>query len=154
VPSAATAPLPAAAAAAEPSSTGITTQITLSSEALRAPSQAPVPALERATLAAPAQTASVAAVALPQVQEGAIRPKLITRVDPELPQRLLDDLGRNAVVPVDISIRANGRVAGVVFSPALPIRAQRAIAAALEQWRFEPLPSDRTHRVELVFNGE
>ena len=45
-------------------------------------------------------------------------------------------------------------VGGVTMVSAVPTRVQRVLAAALEQWRFEPLPSDRTHRVELVFNAE
>jgi hypothetical protein len=63
-------------------------------------------------------------------------------------------MGRNAVVLVDLSLRANGTVANVAMVTAVPGRMQRVLSAVLEQWRFDPLPSDRVHRIELVFNGE
>jgi hypothetical protein len=31
---------------------------------------------------------------------------------------------------------------------------QRALTTAMEQWRFDPLPTQRQHRVELVFNPD
>lgn len=159
-PTPATVPVPAPTVSAAPATAAgtapseVKSQNTLNSDVLQSPSPAPVPALDRAALATPSQAAPLAPVALPKVQEGTVKPKLVVRVDPELPQRLLDDLGRNAVVTLDISIRANGSVASVGFPGILPVRAQRVIAAAVQQWRFEPLPSDRAHRVELVFNAE
>jgi hypothetical protein len=152
-----TVPAPAAAAPAPaPTANAVTTQITLNSESLQGQSVANVPSLERAASAAAAVMPNLpaASMVLPKVADALVKPKLINRVDPELSQRLLDDLGRNAVVSVDLSLRADGSVAGVVFVTSVSTRVQRAVAAALEQWRFEPLASDRVHRVELIFNGE
>ncbi len=130
------------------------TQITLSSEALQGrDSSAPVPGLEGMTAATVGLAMPVRA-ALPTVGIGPAKVKLITRVDPELGQRQLDDLGRNAVVTVDLTIRADGSVAAIAMVPPTPRGIQRAVVAALEQWRFEPLPSERQHRVQLLFNSE
>ena len=49
---------------------------------------------------------------------------------------------------------AIGKVAAVGMVTNVPARVQRVVIGALEQWRFEPLPSDRVHRVELLFNGD
>lgn len=154
-----TVPAPAAAAPAPapaPTANAVSTQITLNSESLQGQSVANVPSIERAASAGAAVMPNLptAPMVLPKVADALVKPKLINRVDPELSQRLLDDLGRNAVVSVDLSLRADGSVAGVVFVTSVSTRVQRAVAAALEQWRFEPLASDRVHRVELIFSGE
>ena len=104
--------------------------------------------------AAPLGLALPAGAALPTLGVGPAKVKLINRVDPELGQRQLDDLGRNAVVTVDLTIRADGSVAAVTMVNLPPRGLQRALVSALEQWRFEPLPSQRVHRVELLFNAE
>ena len=131
------------------------TQITLSSEALQGKgSTAPVPGLEGTAAAAVGLALGASAAPLPTLGAGPARVKLINRVDPELGQRQLDDLGRNAVVTVDLTIRADGTVGAVALVPPTPRGIQRAVVAALEQWRFEPLPSERLHRVQLLFNRE
>jgi hypothetical protein len=139
------APLPAAPAP-------LSARVTLSSDSLQNRSVAPVPGLESA-VTAPAMPA-LAPTALPKLADAYVKPKLIRRVDPELSQRLQDDLGRGAVVAVDLSISADGRVAAVAMITPVPPRVQRVLAGALEQWRFEPLPADRVHRIELVFNTD
>ena len=84
----------------------------------------------------------------------AFRPRLVTMVEPELSQRLLDQLGRNAAVLIDLKLRADGSVAGITVLPPSSRLLERALAPTLEQWMFEPLPAARVHRVELVFNVE
>ena len=131
------------------------TQITLNSEALQGKgSSAPVPGLEGTNAAAVGLPLGASTAPLPTLGAGPARVKLINRVDPELGQRQLDDLGRNAVVTVDMTIRADGTVAAITLVPPTPRSIQRALVAALEQWRFEPLPSERLHRVQLLFNRE
>lgn len=112
-----------------------------------------MPSLE-ATAAAPVGLALPAGAALPTLGVGPAKVKLKNRVDPELGQRQLDDLGRNAIVTVDLTIRADGSVASVAMVSTPPRGLQRPLLAALQQWRFEPLPSERVHRVELLFNAE
>ena len=150
------APAPSPTPTPTPAATTVSTQITLSSETLQSRSVAAVPGLERATPAAAQAMPAVPAApaALPKVADTLIKPKLVRRVDPELSQRLLDDMGRNAVVAVDLTIRADGSVGGVNLVTTVPTRVQRVVVGALEQWLFEPLASDRVHRIELVFNGE
>ena len=54
----------------------------------------------------------------------------------------------------DLTIRPDGSVGSVAWVSNLPPRVQRLLLGALVQWRFEPLPSERVHRIELAFNGE
>ncbi len=153
----------AAASAPVPSpSSGVVTQITLSSAALenRAP-VAPVPALESAGAAArvsPLALPAAPAAQLPTLTVNApaadVRPRISRMVEPEVPQRVLQDIAVNTAVIVDLSLRADGTVAAVNVVPPVPRQLVRIIAAALEQWRFEPLPAARVHRIELVFNAD
>ena len=84
----------------------------------------------------------------------AFKPRLVTMVEPELSQRLLDQLGRNATVLIELKLRADGSVGGITVLPPSSRLLERALAPTLEQWKFEPLPAARVHRVELVFNVE
>ena len=94
------------------------------------------------------------ALYLPAVQTAPQRPRIVSRVEPEVGQRVLDDLGRNASVLVDVTIRPDGRVAAVTPVASMPRPLQRALLDALGQWRFDPLPQERVHRIELFFNRE
>ncbi len=126
--------------------------VTLSSAALQGPSLAsPVAALPWVpTAGAPPELPSVAG-SLPVLV--LLAPKLVSVVEPVLSLQLLEDAGRFAELPVDLTIRADGSVALVVVAVSAPRLLVRAVGTALEQWRFEPLPSERVHRVNLVFNA-
>ncbi len=150
-------PPPAGNEAPAAADSGIVTQITLSSEALQAkPAASAVPALD--LKATPRLTgASVPhapALALPELAAAPARPRLVTMVEPELPQRVLDELGRNATVLVDLTIRADGSVANVAMVSQGPRQLLRFLMPSLSQWKFNALPAERVHRIELVFNGE
>jgi TonB family protein len=151
---AAAAPAPVAAAPA-PAPEPVVTEITLTSEVVQAKAAAPVPALVP-TAAATVSAAAVAPppVALPALEVAQAPPRLLSMVEPDLPPRMLDELGRNATVAVDITIRPDGTVGDITVARASPRGLQRLLAAAVEQWRFAPLPAARQHRVELVFNAE
>lgn len=149
-------PVPSTPAAARPNS--IVTQITLSSPELQGrQATASVPPLQAEALAeriAPASVPSASALPVPQAAAGPLRPRLLSMVEPELPQRMLDEMGRNTAVLIDLTLRTNGTVAAVnVLQPA-PRQLQRFVAPALEQWKFEALPAQRVHRIELVFNAD
>ncbi len=144
-------------APAEAPASPISTQITLSSEALQArPEVSPVaglaivtqaPALN--TLPAPAAaTAVLAAAAAP-----AAVPRLISMVEPALPARVMEEASRFNELPVDLTIRADGTVAQVAVGVNASRPLVRAVVLALEQWRFEPFTEERVHRVQLVFNN-
>ena len=155
-----TSPVTASAVAAP---SGVVTQFTLTSEPLQGQSEAArVPGLElsgavSATPAPPA-AATLATVpkmaAAPNTLGSLAKVRLINRVDPALAQRQLDDMGRNALVTVDLTIRADGTVRNIAMVPPTPRGIQRAVLEALEQWRFEPLPEERVHRMQLIFNPE
>lgn len=145
------APVPAAVQAPAP----FVAQLKLSSQSLQdKAATAPVAGLENFGSAMPGSEVAVATPVMPALNAGPVKPKLVLRVDPDVPQRLLDELGRGAVVPVDLTIRADGTVAAVSVQGVMPRGMQRSLAVALEQWRFDPLPAQRVHRVELVFNAE
>jgi len=87
-------------------------------------------------------------------------PKLLTMVEPEIPARLMINLQQTVEVQVDLTLRADGTVAQVVFAPGVSRALQRSLQAAVEQWRYEPLSAaaaaadaaPRLHRVQLVIN--
>lgn len=162
-PAAESPPAPQPAAQASPPDAAPPSTPTLSSGILQSrPFGAAVPALEAsatpALSSAPlAQPAPLPFADVPPpavVPAAAVRPRLLTMVEPELPPRVLDQLVRNATVLIDLTIRADGSVAKVAVLPPAPRQLERALAPTLEQWKFEPLPTERVHRVELVFNPE
>jgi len=71
-------------------------------------------------------------------------------VEPEVSPRMLEQLPRSEVV-VQFTIRADGTVEAVQVLPPVPRQMVAPIVAAVEQWRFAPLPAPRQHRVQLVF---
>ncbi len=160
-PIAATIDSPSAAPAKAQAASAVTQNI-LTSETLQTMTPAAwAPELESAGSLIGTESPAVATLAsLPKLPglltavAGPATVKLINRVDPELPQRQLDDMGRNAVVTVDLTIRADGSVGNITMVPPTPRGIQRVLLAALEQWRFNPLPSERVHRVQLIFNPE
>ncbi|MBL8288575.1 MAG: energy transducer TonB [Rubrivivax sp.] len=89
---------------------------------------------------------------LPQVPPvvAAAAPQLVHLVQPEVPPRLLDQLA-GAEVSVEFTIAADGRVSGISVLPPVPRPLVPLITAAIEQWRYAPLPAARPHRVQLVF---
>ena len=128
-------------------------EITLNSQLLQLKAPAPAPALSSSVAAVVAPPAGVA-MPMPKIGVGPVRPTLVSHVQPDVSRQVLDELGSNAVVPVDITIRADGTVSAVALAGPAPRRLLRPVQVAVQQWRFEPLPSERVHRVELVFNPD
>lgn len=79
-------------------------------------------------------------------------PRLVTMVPPEFPPRILDQIGPLGEVTVELTLRRDGRVVGVNVLPPAPRPAIRYLVDALQQWRYDPLPTEQTLRVQLVFN--
>lgn len=147
------APQPAPPAVVAPAPTTV-----ISSQLSQASATGPTPALEAAPLARQVATPALPA-ALPMAPSQALsaepaRPQLLSRVDPEPPQRLLADIDPNTVITVDLLIRADGSVAQVTLVTPNQRALARYVISALQQWRFAPLPSERTWRVELLFRPE
>lgn len=80
-----------------------------------------------------------------------VQPKLVTMLEPDIPTRLLIEGPRVSEIFADLTLRADGTVAGVALLPGVPRQWQRYVVSALERWRFEPLAAGRVHRVQLVF---
>jgi outer membrane biosynthesis protein TonB len=81
-----------------------------------------------------------------------VLPELLYIVEPDIGPRLLELLSRSEVV-VEFTIRADGSVTGVQVLPPVPRQWVPVVTAAVEQWRFAPLPASRRHRVQLVFKN-
>jgi TonB family protein len=97
----------------------------------------------------PMPSVAPAATAL---REATVQPRLVEMVEPAVPQRVLDDIGRAVELNVDITIRADGSVASVAVLQPAPRTLIRYVVAAIERWRFEPLPGGLVHRVQVLFN--
>ena len=135
---------------------GVSTQVTLEAGALAAkPKSSAVSGLEFSPVVGPitAPLAVAPQVVIPQMQPSD-RVRLLSMVEPEVPQRVLDDLGRNAAILVDLTLRADGSVASVDLASPAPRGLLRLLTPSLEQWKFAPLLAQRTHRIELLFNVE
>jgi outer membrane biosynthesis protein TonB len=149
-------PTPAAPAAAS----GTDPQpalVTLAADAaLAQPLAAQAPALEVEVAPQAALPLNMTPGPLPSPEMAAllVQPKLVSMTPPDFPQRVLDQVGRIGTVLAELTIRPDGSVAEVNVLPPSPRALQRSISDALMQWRYEPLPAQRRHRVELVFDGE
>lgn len=104
----------------------------------------------RAASAAAALPGDAARAPLPELPATAATPQLVHLVQPDVPQRLLDQLAR-AEVTVEFVIGSDGRVSSIAVLPPVPRPLVPLITAAVEQWRYAPLPAARPHRVQLVF---
>lgn len=134
----------------------VTTQVTLEAGALGSrPTSTAVSNLESSTVVGPivAPLAVAPKIGNPQMQAGD-RVRLLSMVEPEVPQRVLDEMGRNATVQVELLLRTDGSVASVDLVSPAPRGLLRMLAPSLEQWKFAPLIAQRKHRVELLFNVE
>lgn len=100
--------------------------------------------------ARPAPVETVVAPAPAPVPE-VVAPTLLNMVEPAIPQTVLSRIGTLREVTADLSLRADGSVAGVALAASTPRAAARYLTQAFEQWRFAPLPAARVHRVQLVF---
>lgn len=130
----------------------ISTRLTLISDALQERAEpSPMAALDRVSAAPAPGVLPGPAAALPP--PAVVVPKLISMVEPALAARTLEEAGRLYELPVELTIRPDGTVAQVAVLANAPRQLVRAVMLALEQWRFEPLPAERVHRVQLVFNN-
>ncbi len=140
----ATAKATAALSSASPGNSTLLTRAPATSEAL--------PTLTSAERIVPASALPSAVAPTAAVARGWIQPKLVDMVEPAIPARLLDEIGQLVELQADLSLRADGSVAAVNLVQPVPRQLVRYVTAALERWRFAPLPADQVHRVQLLFN--
>lgn len=81
-------------------------------------------------------------------------PVLLQMVEPIIPQQLRSRVGGLRDVLAELRLRPDGSVASVELVSSTPRLLHRYITDALAQWRFAPLPEERLHRVQLVFDGD
>jgi hypothetical protein len=123
-----------------------------------------VPAADTATPTPLSPTALPAAGAVPTLPtlpasqpparlEVNLTPQLQRMVEPEIPQRVLDQAGGPREVAVEFTVRPDGSVGDVVLLPPASRLLLRFVADAVGQWRYAPLPEPRRMRVQLVFGG-
>lgn len=148
---------PAAAPATAPEPSAQPALVTLAADATLAQPLATGAAALKAELAPqPALPLDMSPGPLPSPEMAAllVQPRLLSMTPPDIPQRILDQVGRVGTVRAELTIRADGSVSEVNVLPPAPRALQRSIADALMQWRYEPLPAERRHRVELVFDRD
>ncbi|MFG6468556.1 energy transducer TonB [Roseateles sp. BYS87W] len=81
-------------------------------------------------------------------------PKIIKKVPPEFPAEATKKGISTGVVKAKLMIDADGKVSDVEIVEAEPKRVfDRAVKAALMEWKFEP-GEKTTHEVKLVFKNE
>jgi Meckel syndrome type 1 protein len=133
----------------EPAAAVISSELTQTKAATVA-----APALVATPVARPVATSTPPLPALATLSAEFARPQLITRVDPEPPQRLLVDLEPNTVITAELTIRPDGSVGQVSIVSPNARALGRYVVTALQQWRFAPLPSERQWRVDLLFRPD
>ena len=114
----------------------------------------PAPALAPTASPTALSLPAAALPALPALAAEIPKPTLVKRVNPEVPARLLAELPSDTLFVADLTILPDGSVGAVDPVPPVPRSVQRYVVQALQQWRFEPLPSERVWRVELQFRLE
>jgi TonB family protein len=111
----------------------------------------------------PADAASAAATlsqaplqAAPQVEEEEVPLRLVDYVAPDMSAQVLAAMPSNEVtVPVRFTVQPDGRVSSAqAMGGSAPRRVAQAAVRAVQQWRFDPLPAERTVDVEINFKAE
>jgi TonB family protein len=77
-------------------------------------------------------------------------PRLLSRVDPDLPSYLLRRGARRIELVVEMVVNADGSVRDVALPESPGSAIEESVVAAVRQWRFEPQPAARPHLVRLV----
>lgn len=104
--------------------------------------------------------APVVAAAPPPQQPGAAAPaavatsappRLLTRVDPDIPSGVMRRLGFPSELQVDVTIQPDGSVRDVRMVSPAQRAAEPYVVEAMAQWRFERVAAPRLQRFSLVF---
>lgn len=115
------------------------------------------------TAGLPADAASAAATlsqtplqAAPQVEEEEVPLRLVDYVAPDMSAQVLAAMPSNEVtVPVRFTVQPDGRVSSAqAMGGTAPRRVAQAAVRAVQQWRFDRLPAERTVDVEINFKAE
>jgi TonB family protein len=96
----------------------------------------------------PVSTALVALPAAPDVVLAA--PRLLDKVEPELPSRLLRRGAPRTEVQLELTVNADGSVSDVHVRSSTNAEIQDAVVDAVRRWRYDVHPVARRHSVRLV----
>ncbi len=107
----------------------------------RGPAAAPV-------VAAPPQQPVAAA---PAAAVTSAPPRLLTRVDPDIPSAVMRRMGFPAELQVDLTIQPDGSVRDVRMVSPAQRAAEPYVVEAMSQWRFERVAAPRLQRFNLVY---
>lgn len=100
------------------------------------------------------RSATVLAASLMLALAAQAAPKVVKKVPPEFPAEASKKGISTGSVKAKMTIEADGKVSEVEIVEAEPKRVfDRAVKAALMEWKFEP-GEKGTHEVKLVFKNE
>ena len=100
------------------------------------------------------RSATVFAATLMLALAAQATPKVVKKVPPEFPNEATKRGISAGSVKAKVSIEADGKVSNVEILEAEPKKVfDRAVIAALMEWKFEP-GEKTTHEVKLVFKNE
>jgi len=86
----------------------------------------------------------------PTLQSRLLPPRLLSRVDPELPAYLLRRGAQRTELVVELVVNTDGSVRDVSVRKSPGAALEEPVIDAVRQWRFEPQPVARPHVVRLV----
>jgi protein TonB len=82
-----------------------------------------------------------------------LAPLRLTRyVEPEIPTRLRGRLKPTSEVTVAFKVQPDGSVSDVGIRATTARSLDPIVLEAVRQWRYDPVPGEREHVVQLVFN--
>jgi TonB family protein len=117
---------------------------------------APVSAAPLAAAPAAASLAAPAAASLPNPAQPAaevLAPlKLVRYIEPEIPARIRSRLRPSSEVTVAFKVQTDGSVSNVGIRATNARALDPVVLEAVRQWRYDPVPEEREHVVQLVFN--
>lgn len=100
------------------------------------------------------RSATILAASLMLALAAQVAPKVVKKVPPEFPAEASKKGISTGSVKAKMTIEADGKVSDVEIVEAEPKRVfDRAVKAALMEWKFEP-GEKATHEVKLVFKNE
>jgi protein TonB len=78
--------------------------------------------------------------------------KLVRYIEPEIPPRIRGRLKPSSEVTVAFKVRPDGSVSDVGIRQTTARALDPIVLDAVRQWRYDPVPAEREHVVQLVFN--
>jgi TonB family protein len=160
-------PPPTAATSAPPTASIETSATSAAPASLSAPAAPAAPdAAAPADVQAPAATGPAAAgiaaaaaaapsapnAAQPAAAEVLAPLKLVRYIEPEIPARIRSRLRPSSEVTVAFKVQPDGSVSQAAIRATNARALDPVVLEAVRQWRYEPVPEEREHVVQLVFN--